>query len=80
MPPVSHNPTQLSSVDNMNRINALQPKLLQLKQDNALMARELQDRDTKFVKREKEYREIIGELQDQIKLRVEFSEEGIEKM
>jgi hypothetical protein len=71
---------QLSSVDNQGRIAIIQPKLEQKKQENALLQKEIEEREAKFLKREKEYREILAELQAQIKLRVEFSEEGTKKM
>jgi len=71
---------QLSSVDNQGRIAIIQPKLELKKQENALLQKEIEEREAKFLKREKEYREILAELQAQIKLRVEFSEEGTKKM
>lgn len=71
---------QLSPVDNLALITALKPKLLQVKQDNAMLEKEIGERESKFLKREKEYREIICELQDQIKLRIEFTDSGTEKM
>lgn len=71
---------KLSSVDNISRYNALKPKMEKLRQENEVLEKEITDREGKFKKREQEYSEIIGELLHQIMLRVEFTEEGTEKM
>lgn len=73
-------PSQLSPVDNLAMITTLKPKLLLVKQENAMLEKDIQERESKFLKREKEYREIIAELQDQIKLRIEFTDSGTQKM
>lgn len=66
----------MSGVENITQINVIKPKLASIRQENAILKKELEERESKFTKREKEYREIIAEIQSQLKLRVEFNEDG----